>query len=150
MFRYLFLILTLLVAPLALADNGLITKRSDYSVTETINRLETALKKKGIRIALRWSHSERAEAVGIPLRPTELLIFGNPKLGSRLFTSDQRAGIDLPMKALAWEDAEGKVWLSYNDPHYIARRHHIDDRPKAVEKMSRALNKMSDIAVGRP
>ena len=149
MFRYLFLALSLFVAPLAMADNGLITKQSNYSVTETIDRLEAALKKKGITIALRWSHSERSEAAGIPLRPTELLIFGNPKLGSHMFTSDQRAGIDLPMKALAWQDAEGKVWLSYNDPQYIADRHHIEDRAKIVAKMSGALNKMSDIAVGR-
>ena len=90
----------------------------------------------------------KAEAVGIPLRPTELLIFGNPKLGSNMFTSAQSAGIDLPMKALAWEDADGKVWLGYNDPAYIAERHGISDREAVVEKMSGALNKFSDIATG--
>jgi uncharacterized protein (DUF302 family) len=106
------------------------------------------LTKKGITIALRWNHAAKAEAVGIPLRPTELLIFGNPKLGSNMFTSQQTAGIDLPMKALAWEDKNGDVWLGYNDPKYIAHRHGITDRPEVVKKMSGALNKMSNIAIG--
>ena len=94
---------------------GMITKKSKYSVTETIDRMEDALKKKGITIALRWSHSDRAKGVGMELRPTELLIFGNPKMGTNFFTSNQTAGIDLPMKALAWQDAKGQVWLTYND-----------------------------------
>ena len=128
--------------------DGLIVKKSNYSVSETITRLENALKKKGITVALRWSHDSKAKAVGIPLRPTELLIFGNPKLGSNMFTSKQTAGIDLPMKALAWEDEKGTVWLGYNDPNYIAARHGITDRAEVVKKMSGALNKMSDIAIG--
>ncbi|MDX1823397.1 MAG: DUF302 domain-containing protein [Thiohalomonadales bacterium] len=127
---------------------GLIVKKSQFSVSETITRLENALTKKGITIALRWNHAAKAEAVDIPLRPTELLIFGNPKLGSNLFTSQQTAGIDLPMKALAWEDKNGDVWLGYNDPNYIAHRHGIKDRPEVVKKMSGALNKMSNIAIG--
>ena len=127
---------------------GLIVKKSQFSVSETITRLENALTKKGITIALRWNHAAKAEAVGIPLRPTELLIFGNPKLGSNMFTSQQTAGIDLPMKALAWEDENGDVWLGYNDPNYIAHRHGITDRAEVVKKMSGALNKMSNIAIG--
>ncbi len=128
--------------------DGLIVKKSRYSVSETITRLENALTKKGITVALRWNHAAKAEAVGIPLRPTELLIFGNPKLGSNMFTSEQTAGIDLPMKALAWEDEKGSVWLGYNDPNYIAARHGITDRAEVVKKMSGALNKMSNIAIG--
>ena len=128
---------------------GLIVKPSEYSVTETIDRLEAALKKKGITIVTRWNHAERANHAGIPLRPTELLIFGNPKLGSNFFTSRQTSGIDLPMKALAWEDANGKVWLGYNDPQYIADRHHIKDRPQVIKKMTGALDKMTNIAVGK-
>lgn len=128
--------------------DGLIVKPSKYSVNETIDRLEAALKKKGITIVTRWNHAERATKAGIPLRPTELLIFGNPKLGSHFFTSKQTSGIDLPMKALAWQDEQGKVWLSYNDPKYIADRHDIEDRPEIVKKMTGALNKMSDIATG--
>ena len=128
------------------APEGLISKKSAHSVQKTIDRLEAILKEKGVTVALRWSHSDRANAVDIPLRPTELLIFGNPKLGSHMFTSNQTAGIDLPMKALAWEDADGQVWLSYNDPAYFARRHGIEDRPEIVENMTGALNKFTDAA----
>lgn len=130
------------------SDNGMITKQSKYSVHETIERLEKVLKKKGITIVTRWSHSDSADKVGIHLRPTELLIFGNPKLGSHMFTSKQTAGIDLPMKALAWEDAQGKVWLTYNDPAYIASRHNITNRHKIVKKMTGALDKLTGIAIG--
>lgn len=149
--RLFLVIFTLLIISPAIQAgevDGLIVKQSNYSVSETITRLENALKKKGITVALRWSHDSKAKAVGIPLRPTELLIFGNPKLGSNMFTSKQTAGIDLPMKALAWEDEKGAVWLGYNDPNYIAARHGITDRAEVVKKMSGALNKMSDIAIG--
>lgn len=128
--------------------DGLIIKKSKYSVSVTLDRLEEVLKKKGITVALRWKHNEKANAVNIPLRPTELLMFGNPKLGSHMFTSNQTAGIDLPLKALAWEDEKGNVFLSYNDPAYIAKRHHIDDRAKILKKMSGALNKLSNVATG--
>lgn len=143
---YLIIALSLFASSVAYADHGLVNKQSAFSVKETIDRLETALKKKGINVVLRWSHDEKAKQVGIPLRPTELLIFGNPKLGSHMFTSQQTAGIDLPLKALAWEDEKGKVWLSYNNPAYIASRHGIKDREEIVKKMSGALNKFSDIA----
>lgn len=137
-------------ASIAVADdhaaNGMISKKSAHSVKDTLDRLEAVLKKKGITIVTRWSHSERADAVGIALRPTELLLFGNPKLGSNMFTSNQTAGIDLPMKALAWEDAQGQVWLTYNDPAYIAGRHAIEDRAEVVAKMTQALDGLSDAA----
>lgn len=140
----------LLVASFAVyaGDNGLVSKKSKYGVTETIDRLEKALKEKGITIATRWSHDGGAKKAGIPLRPTELLIFGNPKLGSHFFTSNQTAGIDLPMKALAYEDEKGQVWLTYNDPRYIANRHGIKDREEIVAKMTNALNKLSSVATG--
>lgn len=140
----------LLVASVSVyaADNGLISKKSKYSVSETIDRLEKVLKEKGITVAMRWSHSDKANNVGIPLRPTELLIFGNPKLGSNFFTSKQTSGIDLPMKALAYEDEKGQVWLTYNDPQYIANRHGIKDRDEVVAKMTNALDKFSSVATG--
>ena len=130
------------------ADDGMISKKSQYSVKVTLDRLENALKKKGIKIATRWSHDAGAKGAGIPLRDTELLIFGNPKLGSHFFTSNQTAGIDLPMKALAWKDAKGQVWLTYNDPQYIADRHGIKDRAEIVAKMTGALNKLTNVATG--
>ena len=141
--------ITSLTTSFAMADeNGLITKSSKFSVKETLDRLEKVLKKKGITIVTRWSHSDGANKNNIPLRPTELLLFGNPKLGSHMFTSNQTAGIDLPMKALAWQDAKGQVWLTYNDPAYIAKRHHISNRPEIVKKMTGALNKLTGIATG--
>ncbi len=148
--KYLIIITALLtLAGVAQADNnGLISKKSHYSVKVTLDRLENALRKKGITIVTRWSHHAGAKKAGIPLRPTELLIFGNPKLGSHFFTSKQTAGIDLPMKALAWKDKHGQVWLSYNDPAYIAHRHGINNRPAIVKKMTAALNKLSNVATG--
>ena len=130
-------------------DDGLVTKKSAYSVKETLDRLEGILKKKGITVALRWSHSDNGNKVGIPLRPTELLIFGNPKLGTNFFTSKQTSGIDLPMKALAWEDEKGQVWLTYNDPAYIAKRHGINDRDKVKMKMTGALDKLTTKATSK-
>ena len=130
------------------ADKGIITKKSHYSVKVTLDRLENVLKKKGITIVTRWSHHAGAKKAGIPLRPTELLIFGNPKLGSHFFTSNQASGIDLPLKALAWKDAKGQVWVTYNDPAFIANRHSINDRAKIVKKMTAALNKLTNVATG--
>ena len=126
--------------------DGMISKKSAHSVKVTLDKLEAVLKKKGITVAVRWSHSDNGNKAGIPLRPTELLIFGNPKLGTHMFTSNQTAGIDLPMKALAWEDEKGQVWLTYNDPAYIAKRHNIKDRAKIVAKMTGALDKLTGVA----
>ena len=131
------------------SDKGLVNKKSHFSVKVTLDRLENVLRKKGITIVTRWSHHSGAKKAGIPLRPTELLIFGNPKMGSHFFTSNQSAGIDLPMKALAWKDKKGQVWLTYNDPTYIANRHGIDNRPAIVKKMTGALNKLTNVAIGK-
>lgn len=129
-------------------DKGLVNKKSHYSVKVTLDRLENVLRKKGITVVTRWSHHAGAKKAGITLRPTELLIFGNPKMGSHFFTSNQTAGIDLPMKALAWKDKKGQVWLTYNDPTYIANRHGINDRPEIVKKMTGALNNLTNAATG--
>jgi len=140
------LIALLCLTPGALADSGLISKKSHHSVSATLDRLEAALKAKGVTIVTRWSHDAGAAKVGMSLRPTELLIFGNPKLGTHFFTSQQTAGIDLPMKALAWEDDKGQVWLTYNDPQYIAHRHGIQDREETVKNMQGALNNFTNMA----
>ncbi len=129
--------------------DGLIKKKSIHSVGVTLDRLEKILKKKGIGIVARWKHSEKSKAVNIPMRDTELLIFGNPKLGSHLMTSKQAVTIDLPMKAIAWKDAKGQVWIAYNDPMYIARRHGVKDRPEKLKKMSGALAKLTGKAAGK-
>ena len=146
---FLFLSLISLIPAMSIAgEQGLVNKKSQFSVKVTLDRLEDVLRKKGITIVTRWSHHAGAKKAAIPLRPTELLIFGNPKMGSHFFTSQQTAGIDLPMKALAWKDKKGQVWLTYNDPMYIANRHGIDNRPAIVKKMTGALNNLTNAATG--
>ncbi len=127
-------------------ENGLIVKPSAYNVAETLDRLETIIKKKGITVFARINHAEGAKTVEVAMEPTELLIFGNPKLGSPLMLSQRTAAIDLPLKAIAWKDKEGKVWLAYNTPAYIAKRHDITDKEAVIKKMTGALSKFSDFA----
>jgi len=125
---------------------GMIKLKSTHSVSETINRLEAVLTKKGMTIFKRVDHSAGANNVGLQLRPTELLIFGNPKVGTPLMQCSQTAALDLPQKALAYKDEDGQVWLAYNDPAYIAKRHNIDDCEKAIQKVTNALTRFTDIA----
>jgi uncharacterized protein (DUF302 family) len=107
-------------------DDGLITIASSHSVRETIDRLVSFAATHGLMVFARIDHADGAARVGLPLRPTELVIFGNPKGGTPLMQENQTAGIDLPVKALAWEDADGKVWLTWNDTAWIAKRHALD------------------------
>lgn len=131
---------------LAQADEGLIVKPSAYPVGETVDRLETALESKGITVLARVDHAANASSAGLELLPTQLLIFGNPKLGTPLMQSARTVGIDLPMKALVWEDEAGDVFLAYNDPAYIARRHAVEDRAEVIETMGGALAALTDAA----
>ncbi|MGP0071412.1 MAG: DUF302 domain-containing protein [Bryobacteraceae bacterium] len=107
--------------------DGIISKPSKYSVPETMHRLETILTSKGIKIFTLVDHSGEAEKAGLKMPPTQLLIFGNPKGGTPVMLAAPTAAIDLPLKALAWQDADGKFWLSYNDPAYIQRRYGLSD-----------------------
>ena len=109
----------------SMPDNGLIHLRSPYSVPETIKRLESVLQAKNLAVFARVDHSGEAGKVGLTMRPTQLIIFGNPKAGTPLMVASPTLAIDLPLKALVWEDADGKVWLSYNSPDYLTRRHEI-------------------------
>ena len=102
---------------------GYISKLSPHSVPETIQRLSALLKSKGVAIFALIDHSGEAERAGLKMRPTQLLIFGNPKGGTPLMLAAPSTAIDLPLKALVWEDADGKVWLSYNSPDYLQQRH---------------------------
>ena len=110
-----------------LPDNGLIHLGSPHTVLETLARLETIVQKKGLTIQARVDHSGDAAKAGLQMRPTKLLIFGNPKAGTPLMIASPSLAIDLPLKALVWEDDEGKVWLSYNSPNYLKERHAIPD-----------------------
>ena len=120
-------IFALLSVSAVAVDNGIISKPSKYSVPESLNRLEAVLKSKGITIFVRIDHSGEAEKVGLKMRPTQLLIFGNPKTGTAVMNSSPSVAIDLPLKALAWEDERGKVWVSYNSPAYMKQRHDLKD-----------------------
>jgi uncharacterized protein (DUF302 family) len=109
------------------ANNGIISQPSPYSVTETIDRLEAVLQAKGITIFARIDQQAEAEKVGLSLRPTQLLLFGSPKAGTPLMVAEPTIALDLPLKVLAWEAADSKVWLSYNDPNYLRQRFSLPD-----------------------
>src|SRR5271170_5005977 len=112
--------------------NGLVTIGSSRSAKETMDRLEAAVKAAGLSVFARIDHAAGAAAVDLPLRPTELLIFGNARGGTPLMQVRQTMGIDLPLKALVWEDEKGQVWVTHNDPHWLAQRHGIDASAERV------------------
>jgi uncharacterized protein (DUF302 family) len=126
-------------------NDGLISVDSKYSARETTERLLAALPARNMTVFGRVDHAANATAAGMALRPTELIIFGNPKGGTILMQDRQRAGIDLPLKALVWEDADGKAWITYNDPAWIARRHGLD-KDAAIEVMAKAMNAIAQEA----
>jgi uncharacterized protein (DUF302 family) len=124
------------------ADNGMVHLSSPYSVPETLRRLESLLQTRGLGVFGRIDHSGEAEKAGLKMRPTELIIFGSPKQGTPLMVASPTLAIDLPLKALAWEDASGKVWLSYNAPEYLKQRHNIpDDLVKNIGGIGALLQK---------
>ena len=148
-----FLLPILLIFPLftpiqALGSHGMVTVNSDHSVPVTADRLESTLKDKGMTIFSRIDHAAGAAEVGETLRPTILIIFGNPRVGTALMKCGQTAGIDLPLKILIWEDEAGVVRLSYNDPRYIADRHGITGCGQILEKISGALRGFAEKAIG--
>ncbi len=122
------------------ADDGLVRLKSASSVAETADKLETVLKAKGMTVFTRINHTKGAESVGLSLRPTEVVVFGNPKIGTLLMNCSPQVAIDLPQKALIQEDDKGQVWLSYNDPQYLAERHNIQGCDQPLKKVSGALN----------
>ncbi len=132
-----------------MADNGLITVQSKFSVSETVTRLITGVTSKGMTIFAVVDHGDGAEIAGLSLRPTQLVIFGNAKGGTPLMQETQTAGIDLPLKTLAWEDADRKVWLTYNDPAWIAQRHGLGPASAAaIEAMTKGLAAIVKEAAG--
>jgi len=121
---------------------GVVRVLSAFEAGETMNRLEKAIKDRGLTVFARIDHAEGARAAGLSLRPTELIVFGNAKGGTPLMQGAQEAGIDLPLKALVYQDAEGKVWLAYNDPHWLADRHHLPDLPN-IAMLTRLLETLA-------
>ena len=105
------------------ANNGIVNLASNHSVDQTVEKLTSILQAKGVNLFALVDHSGEAEKVGMKMRPTKLLIFGSPKAGTPLMQAAPSIAIDLPLKVLVWEDADGKVWLSYNSPEYLEQRH---------------------------
>lgn len=134
-----------------MAADGLITLRSNFGPEETMNRCEAEVRAKGMTVFAHIDHAAGAAAAGLPLRPTDLLIFGAAKGGTPLMQAEQTIGIDLPLKVLVWQDEAGATFLSYNDPAYLTRRHGFGDgnRP-AVEAMQGALKAIAAKATAAP
>jgi uncharacterized protein (DUF302 family) len=110
-----------------MSGNGLLQVASRYTVDETVTRLEAVLAERGVRVFALIDHSGEAEKIGMKMRPTKLVIFGNPKGGTPVMVAAPTLAIDLPLKALVWEDQGGKVWVSYNSPEYLQQRHGVPE-----------------------
>lgn len=120
--------------------NGLTSVATSFGPKETMDRLETEIRAQGMAVFARIDHAAGAAEVGLTLRPTELIIFGNARGGTPLMQSVQTVGIDLPLKALVWQDAARKTWISYNEPNWIAQRHHMTSAEEVVRKMTEMLS----------
>lgn len=129
----------------AFAADGLVAVKSARGAKDTMTRLEEVVKQRGLNVFARIDHAAGAAKIGKALRPTELLIFGNPQGGTPLMECEQTAGIDLPLKALVWEDPSGQVWLGYNDPAFLAQRHAVAQCP-VVENLRKALAGIAESA----
>ena len=140
------IMLVLIISAPVYAADGMIDVESSFGVEETGDRLVNVLKEKGMTIFNRVKHSDAAKNVGIKLRETELIIFGNPKVGSPLMKCQQSVAIDLPQKVLIWKDSEGKVWISYNNPGYLEKRHNISNCKEVISKIEKALAGISKAA----
>lgn len=138
------LIISLIGTPTYAAD-GLIIVESQHAPEVTMDRLETAVLDKGMKVFARIDHAAGAASIGENIQSTELLVFGNPKGGTPFMKCAQTVGIDLPLKALVWQDEDGRVWLGYNDPAYLARRHDVETCP-VVSGMSKALAGFAAVA----
>ena len=147
-FRVLLATALVFTASWATAADGVIAVKSPYDAKETMNRFEGIAKQRGLTVFARIDHAAGAAKVGKTLRPTEVLIFGNPQGGTPLMECAQSAGIDLPLKALVWEDEAKQVWLGYNDAAYLAQRHGAASCP-AAEALGKALSGLAAAAVAR-
>lgn len=149
MIRMAIFLLTCLLSSHAFAADGLVTVKSHHDVSSTADRLESALQEKGMTVFARVNHDEAAWKINKKLRPTQLVIFGNPKIGTLLMQCQQTAAIDLPQKALVWEDDSGDVWLAYNDPKYISERHELDECADVSTKISQVLANFANAATSK-
>lgn len=134
-----------------MASDGLISASSRFGTKDTSDWLETAIRSRGLTVFARIDHAAGASAVGLELRPTELVVFGNARGGTPLMQLNQTIGIDLPLKVLVWQDAAGTTWLSYNDPHWLAQRHGVASKVgSAVNAMAAGLAAIAKEATDSP
>lgn len=131
------------------AFDGLIKYESHYSVKETADRFENIAKNKGLTLFARVDHQQNARDVDLELRPTEVILFGNPKVGTLLMQCTQNVAIDLPQKVMVSEDVNNKVWLTYNNPKYLMKRHQIKGCDEIIDKISDLLSNLSKTAVAK-
>ncbi len=127
-------------------EKGLALVPSAHGVAETVQRLEALLAAKGVRLFAKIDHAAGAREAGFPLRPTVLLIFGNPSVGTPLMQSNQTIGVDLPLRALIWEDETGRTWLAYPKPADLAERHGVHDRTEVLNAMTAGLDALARAA----
>jgi uncharacterized protein (DUF302 family) len=128
------------------ADTDVVTLPSAHSATETVERLKALLAQKGIELCAHIDHAAAARKAGLSLRPTQVLIFGNPKAGTPLMQSRQTIGLDLPLRALVWEDEAGRVWLTYRRVAPLARQHHVAGRDEAIKTLDEGLGALTRAA----
>jgi uncharacterized protein (DUF302 family) len=147
MYGFIMLLALFTVSSLPLqADDGLVVVQSSHGVAETMDRFEKAAREAGMGVFARIDHAKGAAKAGMELPPTELIIFGNPKIGTRLMQSNRLIGIDLPLKALVWQDENGVVWLGYSSPDDLLGRYGIEELPELQNKMTGALGKFAAAA----
>lgn len=146
--RSLAIVACLATSSLATAADGLLVPKSPHSAKDTMNRVEDLIKQRGLNVFARIDHAAGAAKVGKTLRPTEVIIFGNPQGGTPFIECAQTVGIDLPLKALVWEDASSQVWIGYNDPGFLGERHGVP-QCAVIGTLRKALAGIAEAAVAR-
>ena len=131
------------------AEKGLVTMQSNHSVQDAADKLASIIESKGMKVFARVDHQKNAQGVDLTLRPTQVIMFGNPKAGTPLMNCEQSVAIDLPQKILISEDADKKVWLSYNNPEYLKERHNIKGCDTQLANIATALNGVSKAAIAK-
>jgi uncharacterized protein (DUF302 family) len=150
--KHLLLILTVFAFTMCTAtgqqlpqDSSVITKASSYNMDQTLSRLKESIKGMGINLVAEVDHAKAAADNGLELRPTHLLIFGNPMIGTNLMQADQRSGLDLPLRLLVWEDAQGKVNLSYRLPQHLQKDFKLQEQKPVLDKMDKVYEKLTEV-----
>jgi len=146
--RFLAIAVCFAASSLAFAADGLVVLKSPYGAKETMNRFEDLVKQRGLHVFARIDHAAGAAKIGKSLRPTEVIIFGNPQGGTPFMECAQTAGIDLPLKALVWQDSTSQVWLGYNDPDFLGKRHGVP-QCAVIANLRKALVGLAGAAVAR-